>query len=99
MILGYTAMDKFGTRLMRALGLPTYLFAVTMFLFSPFDSVFQMVVFIFIPFAYEFFYVKTLVYRHLKNIAPPKFFFWCLSVLVIQLVSIFIIISIVGDGV
>ena len=99
MILGYTAMDKFGTRLMRVLGIPTYLFAVTMLLFSPFDSVFQMAVFILIPFAYEFLYVKTLVYRHLKNLAPPKFFFWCLSVLVIQLVSIFTIISIVGNGV
>lgn len=99
MILGYTAMDEFGTRLMRVLGIPTYLFAVTMLLFSPFDSIFQIAIFILIPLAYEFLYVKTLIYRHLKNIAPPKFLFWCVSVLVIQLVSILIIISIVGNGV
>ena len=99
MILGYTAMDKFGTRLMRVLGIPTYLFAVAMLLFSPFDNIFQMAVFILIPFVYEFSYVKTLVYRQLKNLAPPKCFFWCLIVLVIQLMSIFTIISIVGNGV
>ena len=99
MIIGYTAMDKFGTRIMRVLGIPTYLFAITSFLFSPLDSFFQMVIFILIPFAYEYLYVNTLVYRHLKKLGPPNFFFWCISVLLIQLVFLFIILSIMGNGV
>lgn len=88
MIFTYTQMDKTGTRVMRALGIPVYLVAIGLIVTSPLNTWVNVALVILLPLIYEFSYCK-LLYKFHKNIQDiVSLFLWFLSVLTIQVICI-----------
>lgn len=91
MIFGYKGLDKYHTRFMRVLGIPTYLFAITVVWVHAYSPLVNYATFILAPFVYEFVYVNAVFNIQKNSLLPPNGFLWCLKVFVVQVVSIFII--------
>lgn len=96
MIFGFKGLDKYHTRFMRVLGIPTYLFAITVLWVNAFSFVIDTIIFILVPLAYEFIYVNLVANIQKHSLVPPTTFVWCVWVLVIQFISISLITLMVG---
>jgi hypothetical protein len=88
MLIGFTHMDKAGTRLMRTLGIPTYFCAIVLASLSPISHTpTAWLLAIAACFLYEFGYCKAIEIYYQKC-GQPYMFKWAVSVVITQLVSI-----------
>lgn len=96
MIFEYRGLDNYHTRIMRVLGIPTYLFAITVLWFNAFNALIDFIIFFLVPLAYEFIYVNLVANIQKRSLVPPNAFLWCVSVLAVQVIYIFVITLTVG---
>ncbi len=69
-------MDTAGTRIMRILGIPTYLVALGLLVMSPLGIFMSLVGTVIVPLLYELIYCKTLYAYNKKASGKPKIFIW-----------------------